>query len=437
MRSETVGRKCVSNTEITSRQRVHLALSHQQPDRTPLDLGGCTVTGMHASTVYRLRQALALDPPGTPVKVIELYQMLGEIGPDLQDRLGVDVVPLTGTGTMFGFPKEGWKPWTMFDGTPVLVPAGMNTEPEANGDILMYPQGDRSAPPSARMPHGGYYFDSIIRQPPLDDALLRVEDNLEEFGPLSDEDVEVLRVQAERLYTTTDRAIFGDFAATSFGDVAWVPGPGLKHPKGIRDVEEWYVSLVKRRKHIQRIFERQSEIGIANLERVYRAVGNRVSVVMSSATDFGMQNGPFLSVRTYRELFQPFHRAVNDWIHRHTAWKTFMHSCGSNMPLIEHFIEAGFDILNPVQWSAANMDRAELKERFGDRLTFWGGGVNSQQTLPFGTPEQVRAEARDSQRLLGRGGGYVFNTIHNVQPWVPVENLLAMYETVQQSVGQD
>lgn len=417
---------------ISSRERVHHALSHQQPDRTPLDLGGCAVTGMHASTVYRLRQALSLDPPGTPIKVIEPYQMLGEIGPDLLSRLGVDVVPLFSTRTIFGFHNQGWKPWTLFDGTPVLVPEGMNTDPEPNGDILVYPQGDRTAPPSGRMPHGGYYFDSIIHQPPLDEGNLRVEDNLEEFGPISDAELEYFRSEAERLYTTTDKAILGDFGGTSFGDIAFVPGPALKHPKGIRDVEEWYVSTVKRRRHLYQIFERQCEIGIANLERIYQAVGDRISVAFVSGTDFGTQTGPFLSVKTYRELYQPFHRMVNDWIHEHTGWKTFIHTCGSIMPLIEHLIEAGFDVLNPVQWSAANMDRAELKQRFGDRVTFWGGGVNSQQTLPFGTPDQVRAEARDSIRLLGAGGGYVFNTIHNVQPGVPVENLLAMYEAVNE-----
>lgn len=417
---------------ISARERVHRALSHQQPDRTPLDLGGCAVTGMHASTVYRLRQALSLDPPGTPVKVIEPYQMLGEIGPDLVSRLGVDVVPLFSTRTIFGFHNEGWKPWTLFDDTPVLVPEGMNTDPEPNGDILVYPQGDRTAPPSGRMPHGGYYVDSIIHQPPLDEENLRVEDNLEEFGPISDAELEYFRSEAERLYTTTDKAILGDFGDTSFGDISFVPGPGLKHPKGIRDVEEWYVSTVKRRRHLIKIFERQCEIGIANLERIYQAVGDRISVAFVSGTDFGTQTGPFLSVKTYRELYQPFHRMVNDWIHEHTGWKTFVHTCGSIMPLIEHLIEAGFDVLNPVQWSAANMDRAELKERFGDRVTFWGGGVNSQQTLPFGTPDQVRAEARDSIRLLGTGGGYVFNTIHNVQPGVPVENLLAMYKVVNE-----
>ncbi|NJN82063.1 MAG: methyltransferase, partial [Caldilineaceae bacterium] len=163
---------------LSSRERVRRTLNHQEPDRVPLDLGSSAVTGMHVSVVYAVRQALGLDEPGTPVKVVEPYQMLGEIGPDLMDALGVDVVGLRSTKTMFGFHNEGWKPWTFFDGTPVLVPEAFNTEPEENGDILMYPEGDRSAPPSGHLPKDGFYFDTIIRQPPIDDDNLDVEENL-------------------------------------------------------------------------------------------------------------------------------------------------------------------------------------------------------------------------------------------------------------------
>ncbi|HSR31398.1 MAG TPA: uroporphyrinogen decarboxylase family protein [Anaerolineae bacterium] len=417
---------------MNSRERVHIALDHQEPDRIPLDLGGSSVTGMHVSTVYRLRQALDLDPPGTPVKVIEPFQMLGEIKPDLIETLGVDFVSLRGTGTIFGFKKERWKPWTAFDGTPMLVPAGFNTEPEPNGDILMYPQGDKSARPSGKMPAGGWYFDAIIHQPPIDDDALSVEDNLEEFGPISEQELEHYRQEAEHLYTETDKAILAGFPHLSFGDIAAVPGPMLRHPKGIRDVAEWYISTVSRRDHLYRVFERQCEINLANLERLYGVVGNRVTVVQVNAADFGMQQGPLISPRTYRQLFKPFHKALNDWIHQHTPWKTFIHSCGAVGSLIPDFVEAGFDILNPVQTSAAGMDPAVLKQEFGDQIVFMGGGVDTQHTLPFGTPDQVRQEVRERIRVFGSGGGFVFTPIHNVQPQVTVENLQAMYEAVRE-----
>jgi hypothetical protein len=416
---------------LTSRERVNLALNHQEPDRVPLDLGASAVTGMQVDTVYKLRQALGLDAPGTPVKVVEPYQMLGEIKPDLMHALGIDVVGLGKPATMFGFKNEGWKPWTTFAGTPVLVAAGFNTDPDENGDILLYPEGDRSVPPSGRMPKGGFYFDSVPRQLPLDDNNLKLEDNLEEFGPISDADLAHLGREAERIWTETDKAVLGNFGGTAFGDIALVPGPWLKHPKGIRDVEEWYVSTAMRRDFVYKIFERQCEIGIKNLEKIHQVVGNRVTVVFASGTDFGQQNGPFISPKAYRDLFKPFNKAVNDWVHKHTTWKTFIHSCGSVRALIPDFIDAGFDILNPVQCSAAGMAPEELKQEFGDRLTFWGGGVDTQKTLPFGTVEEVRQEVCARLKTFGKGGGYVFNTIHNVQARVPIENVLAVYETVR------
>lgn len=417
---------------MNSRERVTLALNHKEPDRVPLDLGGSVVTCMHVSIVYKLRQALGLDGAGTPVKVIEPYQMLGEIRPDLADALGVDVVGLRAAKTMFGFKNEGWKPWALFDGTPVLVPHGFNTEPEPNGDILMYPEGDKSVLPSGRMPRGGWYFDTIIRQLPIDDDNLNPEDNLEEFEPVSEAELEYFGRETERLYTETDKAILADFGGIGFGDIALVPAPWLKQPpKGIRDVEEWYMSTVIRQDYVYQVFDRQCEIALANLARIYQAVGNRVAVCLVSATDFGMQHGLLVSPKSYRELFKPFHRRVNDWIHSHTHWKTFIHSCGSVIELIDDFIEVGFDILNPVQCSAAHMDPAGLKRRFGERITFWGAGVDTQHTLPTGSPADVRAQVRERINTFGPGGGFVFNTIHNVQPQTPIENVLAMYETVR------
>ncbi len=234
------------------------------------------------------------------------------------------------------------------------------------------------------------------------------------------------------MYTETDKAIFANFGGTAFGDIALVPTPWLRRPKGIRDVEEWYVSTVTRRDYVYRIFERQCEIALANLERIYQAVGDRVTVIFVTGTDFGTQRGPFISPKTYRELYQPFHKRINDWIHQHTSWKTFNHSCGSVMALIEDFVESGFDILNPVQTSAAEMDPVQLKARFGDRITFWGGGVDTQQTLPFGTADEVRQQVRERIKVFGPGGGFVFNSIHNIQARVPVENLLALFETLQE-----
>jgi hypothetical protein len=416
---------------MTSRERVELALGHQEPDRVPVDLGGSMATGMHASVVYKLRQALGLDGPGAPVKVIEPYQMLGEIAPDLQARLGVDIVNLGGLRTLFGFENEDWREWRFFDGTPLLVPRDFNTEPEPNGDILMYPEGDRSAPPSGRMPKDGFYFDTIVRQPPLDESQLKVEDNLEEFGLIPGEELEHFKGESERLHSETDKAILAAFPGTAFGDIGLVPAPWLKYPKGIRGIEDWYMSTITRPDFVYKVFERQCEIALQNLQSILEVVGGKITVVWLTGADFGQQTGPFISPKTYRDLYKPFHKRLNGWIHERTPWKTLIHSCGSVRALLPDFIEAGFDALNPVQTSAAGMDASDLKKDFGDQITFWGGGVDTQRTLPFGTPDDVRKEVRDRIKVLGRGGGFVFSSIHNIQARTPVENVLAMYETVQ------
>ncbi len=417
---------------MKSRERVRLALNHQEPDRPPIDLGATMTSGAQVSVVSKVRQTLGLDKPGTPVKVAEPYQMLGEIADDLKAALGVDIAGVGMCRNMFGYENTGWKPWTTFDGTAVLVPGAFNTTPEPGGDILQYPGGDMSAPASGRMPRGGFYFDSIVRQEPIDDARLNVEDNLEEFQPVSDEDLEHLRETVDRLYADTECALIGSFGGTAFGDIALVPAPFLKHPKGIRDVAEWYMSTIIRRDYVREVFDRQCEIGISNLRLIHQAVGEKVCAVFASGTDFGTQNAPFLSPDAYRDLFQPFQKRINDWIHENTAWKTFMHSCGAVEPLIEDFIEAGFDILNPVQTGAAGMEPAGLKKKYGERLVFWGGLVDTQKTLPFGSVEEVAAEVRERVRVFGAGGGYVANPIHNIQAGCPVENVLEMFRVVRE-----
>lgn len=187
---------------------------------------------------------------------------------------------------------------------------------------------------------------------------------------------------------------------------------------------------LSRRDYVYQVFEKQGQVALANLQKLHRAIGDRIAVIYVTGTDFGAQNAPFISVETYRDLFFPFHKQICDWVHQHTSWKTFMHSDGAIMPLLPSFAEAGIDILNPVQWTAKNMDPQTIKDRFGQDFVFWGAGVDTQKTLPFGTPDQVRAEVKQNLRIFGRDGGYVFTSIHNIQPGVPVENLLAFYQTV-------
>jgi len=419
---------------LTGRQRVLKTLNYQKVDRVPVDLGGTPCSGAHVSVIAGLRRALGLDKAGEPVKLVEPYQMLGEVAADLRAALGIDVVALPSPRNMFGFENAGWKKWRTFDGTDCLVPAKFNTKPEPSGDILMYPQGDKSAKPSARMPKGGYYFDSIIRQKPIDDAKLDPADNLEEFQPINEEDLAYYERKAAELYDNTDLAVAAAFGGTAFGDIALVPAPWLKDPKGIRDIEEWYISTIARRDYVQEVFARQTEIALKNLRSIHQAVGDKVQVLHMDGTDLASQNSLFCSPDTYRELYLPCSRKLNDWIHAHTKWKTIKHCCGGCEPLIEGFIEAGFDILNPVQTSARGMDPKHLVEEFGGRIVFWGGGVDTQQTLPFGKPDEVAKQVKERVSIFRRTSGYVFNTIHNIQCNTPVENVLAMFRALGRDV---
>ncbi len=417
----------------TCRERVLTTLDHRPPDRIPIDFGGTPVTGIHVTVVSALRDHYGLEP--RLVKVHEPYQMLGLIDDDLKQAMGVDVEGVVSRETMFGFRNDRWKPWRTPQGMEVLVSDDFHTTVDERGDTLIHPKGNRSAPPSGRMPRTGYFFDTIIRQEPLDDDGLDPADNLEEFELVSDADLDDLEADLA-VAETTGRAIVAVLPGMALGDIAFVPAPGLEHPRGIRDITEWYVSIKKRPEYIEQVFSAQVEIALENLARIHGRVGDRLDVVMTCGTDFGTQTSSFCSVETFEELWAPHYRRINGWIHDHTTWKTFKHSCGSVERFMRSFIECGFDIINPVQCSAAHMEAEHLKREYGRDLVFWGGGVDTQNTLPFGTPEEVRTEVLRRCEVFGDGGGFVFNTIHNIQAGTPVENAVAVVDAVHELDGR-
>jgi hypothetical protein len=417
--------------KAASRERLVAALHHRQPDKVPIDFGGSAVTGIHASCVAALRDYYGLEK--RPVRIHEPFQMLGLVEVDLLDAMKVDVTGVFARGTMFGFRAEGWKEWS-FNGLEVLVPGNFNTTTDCNGDTLIYPEGDTSVPASGRMPAGGHFFDCIVRQPPIDDAALNPDDNLEEFTPIPDEDVAYLaRCTAEA--GATGRGIIASFGGTALGDIALVPGPMLKHPKGIRDVTEWYVSTKSRQSYIHSIFERECDVALENLKKLHAAVGDGIDAIFLCGTDFGTQTSAFCSVKTFHDLYFPYYRRMTDWIHANTTWKVFKHSCGAVSKFLPSFIDAGIDILNPVQCSATGMEPEQLKANFGDRIVFWGGGVDTQRVLPFGAPEEVREQVLRRCEIFAPEGGFVFNSIHNVQAKTPIENLVAMLDAVHEFNG--
>jgi hypothetical protein len=412
----------------SSKQNFIKTINHEQPEKVVVDFGSTAVTGIHVLVVEKLREYYGLEKK--PVRVVEPYQMLGEIDSDLVRAMDIDIIGLFGPKNMFGVPNEKWKVHKTLWGQEVMFPGEFNYTYTTNGDILMYPEGDTSEPPSGMMPKTGYFFDALNRQQPIDDSTLKVEDNLEEFSHITNSELDHWKKEINSV-SDESKAVVASFGGTALGDIALVPAIGMKDPKGIRGVEEWYISTLTREDFVKEIFDRQTDIAIENLILLKNAVGDKVNVVFTCGTDFGTQNSTFCSPETYDRVWLPYYRKVNDWIHENTAWKTFKHSCGAVESLMDHFIESGFDIINPVQINASGMDPRHLKKKYGDKLVFWGGGVDTQGAFAFGTPAQVKDQVRSQCEILNDNGGFVFNTVHNIQANVPFANVIAMLEALK------
>jgi len=412
-----------------SKQNFLATINHRQPQNVVVDFGSTTVTGIHVLIVEKLREYYGLER--RPVKVLEPYQMLGEIDPELIIAMDIDVIGLFGEKNMFGIRNENWKMHKTLWGQEVLLPGEFNYTCNDNGDILIYPEGDTSAMPSSIMPNSGFFFDAIERQEPLEDSTLTIEDNLEEFGYVSEHDLKYWKDQIESV-DTGSKAVVATLGGTALGDIALVPAVGLKNPKGIRSVAEWYMSTLTREDFIKELYSRQTDIAIDNLKKLFWVIGNKIDVAFICGTDFGTQNSTFCSPETYSTIWLPYYKKVNDWIHQNTNWKTFKHSCGAIESFMELFIESGFDIINPVQINATGMDSRLLKNKYGDRIIFWGGGVDTQGVFQFGTPEQVKEQVRQQCDIFNNNGGFVFNTIHNIQANVPFKNVVTMLEALKE-----
>ncbi len=414
---------------MSSKENLIKCLNHEEPERLVVDFGATPVTGIHVLLVQKLRAHFGLE--SRPIKVTEPYQMLGEVDTELQEAMGVDVLGISPPNDMFGNRLDNWKQYRTSWGQEVLVPGSFTVQIDGNGDTVLFPQGDDSVAPSAKMPKAAYFFDAINRQQTIDDSKLKPEDNLEEFSLMSEGDVAYWKKSIENLHGSS-RGVVANFGGTAIGDIALVPAMNLKSPKGIRDVADWYMSTLMRSDYLHEVFEKQTDIALENLAMAKEASGDTVDVAFICGTDFGTQDSSFCSLETYDELYAPYYKKINNWIHENTRWKTFKHSCGAVEPFMEHFIDSGFDIINPVQINAAGMDPLLLKKKYGDKLTFWGGGADTQKVLPFGTPEEVKAHVLKECEIFAPGGGFVFNTVHNLQANVPLENVLAMLEAIRQ-----
>ena len=401
---------------MRSRERVLAALSHREPDRVPIDLGSNLMSGIMAHALDRLRRHLGLER--RPVRVHEVFQMLGEVEMDVVERLGTDILPVEPLVQFFGLRRENWKPWRLWDGTDVLVPGQFDVEVDSEGGWLLHTAGDRANPVEGRMPRDGFYFDMPAltesrpdwRPPSLEEA--RRE------HVLGTEELEFMQARAEQLLKTTDKALM--LGAWDTTGLPWVGS-----------IPDFLMLMLAEKAYVKDLFAVRTEVAIENLERLKAYLGDSIDIIGMEGNDFGAQNAELVSPDLFEELCIPFFREQNDWVHRNTTWKTWYHCCGSITRILPMLIDSGVDVINPVQTSAAGMDPAWLKERFGDRIVLWGGGVDTQRTLPFASPDEVAAEVRERIRILAPGGGFVFNPIHNIQQGTPPENIEAAFEAAR------
>jgi uroporphyrinogen decarboxylase len=378
---------------VTSRERIQVALSHEEPDRVPIDLGGSVVSSIGIPVYAALRDALGL--PRRPVRTLELVQQIAEVDDDVMDLLGVDVVPV--------FANPGSGP------AAAVIPDG------AGGDSF---RDDFGA--TLRRPAGGHYYD--WREFPLAEPSIEALARIPWPDAADPARYRGLRARVQSLRAATDRALFG--MAPCGHDL-------LNQLFRVRGMEDGMMDLVGSVEFAEAFLDRLTDT-IVTAQRLFLAeVGDLIDVHFA-ADDLAGQHGPLLSPRTWRELVKPRQARIMETIREGTRAPIFYHSCGAVTEFIPELIELGVQVLNPVQVAAAGMDPAALKRRFGSELSFWGGGCDTQKVLPYGTPTDVRAEVLRRIRDLAPGGGFVFNPVHNIQPGVPPANVIAAYESARE-----
>ncbi|MDR3170159.1 MAG: methyltransferase [Treponema sp.] len=417
---------------MTSKERVKAAFAHKEADKVPVDFGGMSCSNINAIVMRQLREYYGL--PKMPVRIKDMSTMVGVMERDLMDALGCDVRELDPYGDTFGNSNIAWKEWE-YRGDTVLVPSNCVLKKDAKGGTYIYPQGDASVAPSGYLPAGGFYFDNLQRSPPFDEDNSNPLDQVEDY-PIASDEMLAFHLKKMGEYKNEKRAIQVTPGYFGLGDANNIPGPNVKNPKGIRDIAEWYTAPLLYPEYVHEVFDIENERAIESFKKYYDAFGNDIDVLFICGTDFGSQRGPLMGVDTFRTIFMPHYKKICDWVHRNTEWKILKHCCGGIFPLLPSMIEAGIDAINPVQCSAEGMDPKKLKDTYGKDIVFWGGGVNTQKTLPFGTPEAVRTEVLERLEIFSKDGGYIFNTIHNIQANTPIPNIIAMVDAVKEFNGE-
>ena len=412
---------------MNSRERVQRAVNFQPVDRVPIDLGGMKASSIAVEAYYRLQQKLGIHK--TP-RVFDPRFMIAVVEEEVRKRFHLDVVSLDLTAVAsLTRPAKDWVPQRLFSGTEVLLPPGTKIGVKADGSwVLLNADG---TPTSFHMPKNGFYFDDIS----FDTGSGIDPTKFEPVTGYSDETLTDCARYSQTLYDTTDAALLGWGGGVCFLGMSLITDRRCNVTMGMPS--EWMMMLMTEKETCHEMMNRSVEASIKCLTQLHQAVGPYCFAWGIAADDSGTQRGEFINPELWDEMIKPHYRKLCDWIHKNTSWKTFFHCCGSINKLIPHFIDAGIDILNPVQTSAANMDPARLKQEFGKKIAFWGGGCDTQSMLGSGTPSEIRQQVKERMAIFKPGSGYVFNQIHNIQANVPAENIIAMLDAAYEFGGDE
>jgi uroporphyrinogen decarboxylase len=407
----------------TPRQRVMMAVNHQEPDQVPIDLGGHRSSGMSAIAYHRLKQHLGID--SGDIFVYDMVQQLAIIEPEVLDRFAIDTIEL---GRGFAGSEDDWRDWVLPDGTPCKIPAFI--EPVRVGDDWHIRHRDGTL--IAIQKAGCLYFEQTCwplagtRDVAFDDLAPALEKVVWSAlgtppAPIGYDEPGLAQLAsgAARLRTSTDRAIIGLFG-----------GNLLEIGQFLFGIQGFFLLLAGEPARAHRFLDRLVEMHIRDLEAYLSAVGPYIDIVLFG-DDLGMQTGPQISPEMYREFFFPRHKRMWQRAKEKAEVKVMLHSCGGLYELLPQLIDAGLDIIQPVQTTARNMEPTKLKREFGRDICLWGGGCNTQQVLTWGSPPEVAEDVQQRLRVLAPGGGYVFQQIHNILANVPPENVVAMLDAVR------
>lgn len=406
-------------TGMTSRERVLRAVNFQDTDRVPIDLGAMKASNIGVKAYNRVKAKLGIN---TQSRILDPKFMIASVEEEVMRRFHLDVMPLDISSAASDMrPDREWIPMKLYEGAEGLLPPGTDIGTDSEGRWVLLDQNRNQT--SFRMPREGYYFDDISFNEP--GATI----DPKAFRPVTgfpDKQLKALQARGKFLYENSEYALLGWGGGVCFLGMSLITDRLSNVTMGLPS--EWMMMLMTEKETCHAMMDKSVEASIKCLQQLRDAVGDYCFAWGIAADDSGTQRGEFIGPELWVEMIKPHYAKLCAWIHRNTKWKTFLHSCGSIYHLIPHMIEAGIDILNPIQTSAANMEPERIKKEFGGKIVFWGGGCDTQSTLPTASPDEIRAHVKERLGIFKPGGGYVFNQVHNIQPNVPAENIIAMLD---------